>query len=315
MDREHFVFRPGLADDGKPLIDFRTIPLRAILRLEKLPPLASEWDAHEVVGLPNYHRVFGNDKYGNCTIASQAHQTLVFEQFEQGKMIKITDDDVNKEYFRQSKGKDTGLFLTQVMKEWRNTGWVLDGKHYNIYAFAGVDVKDRVQIKYSIQLLNGLIGGMMVFSSDIDQFRRNEPWHLTGNNGSFEGGHAVYGFRYTDSDEVKFIDPAILPVDRQEVCFAQLSKVTRTLSWNDKGMTVMTWGHKQFGDWEFWEARLMQAFAIVDNRNKWMGDKSPVNIQLLDSYLKEITGRSSTGGCCISRMIKELVHKGVHECI
>ena len=49
-DRKNFIFKPGLKDDGRPLIDFRTIPLRAILRLKELPPLPTEWDAHAAVG-------------------------------------------------------------------------------------------------------------------------------------------------------------------------------------------------------------------------------------------------------------------------
>ena len=61
----------------------------------------------------------------------------------------------------------------------------------------------------------------------------------------------------------------------------------------------MTWGEEQFMTWDFWDARVNQAFAVVDNRNKWQGADSPVNVDLNDSYLKEITGNGNDNGGCI----------------
>ena len=49
MDRKNFKFIPGLVDNGKPLVDFRTIPLRAILNIDKLPDLPVGWDAHNAI--------------------------------------------------------------------------------------------------------------------------------------------------------------------------------------------------------------------------------------------------------------------------
>lgn len=261
-DRKNFIFKPGLKDDGIPLVDIRTIPFRAVLRLKELPLLPERHDAHVAVGGVVDNRMFGNNKHGNCVIASQAHQTLTFEKFEQGIILPITDQEVIDEYYRQSGGLDTGLYLTLAMREWRNTGWVAAGKYYDIYAFAGVDLRDISQVKYSIYLLNGVTFGMQVWDTDIEQFQRGEPWHLTGNDGSFRGGHGVDGFKY------------------------------------DEGLTCMTWGEEQSMTWEFWLARVNQAFAVVDNRNKWQGEDSPVDVVRLDGYLKEITGSSGGDSTC-----------------
>ena len=272
MDRKNFIFKPGLANDGKPIIDFRTIPLKAILNYDKLPPLKAECNAQEEAGGLTDNRMFGNDKHGDCVIAAQAHHTLVFERFEQDKLIYITDEEVIQEYYRQSSGIDAGLFLTSAMKEWRNTGWTAAGKHHNIYAFAGAEPIDHVQIKYSIQLLRGIIFGMYIYSTDIDQFRKGEKWHLTGHDGTFEGGHGVYGFKFSSK-------------------------------YNSMG--CLTWANEQSMDWDFWDKRVNQAFAIVDNKNEWMVDTSPLNIEETSRWLKLITGETHKV-CPLCKVIRRL---------
>jgi len=279
-DRKNFIFKPGLKDDGKPLIDFRTIPLRAILRLDKLRelgPLPTEWDAHAAVHGVDDDFMFGNDEYGCCVKSAFAHQTLTFEKFEQGTLIDIARQEVIDEYLRESGGADSGLYLTLAMKDWRNHGLEFGGKTYTIYSYAGVDSKDHQQVKYAIYLLRGVIFGMQVWETDMEQFRNNEPWHLTGNNGSLLGGHGVYGFSY---------------VDTHHDCPHCLT------GWDEDGLTCMTWGEEQSMDWDFWDTRVNQVFAVVDQRNKWQGDDSPVNVELMDSYLREITGNGEVPSEC-----------------
>ena len=309
IDREHFVFIPGLKDGGKPLVDFRTIPLRAVLKLDKLPALPAGWDAHEAVGGVIDNNMFGNDEYGCCVIAAVAHETLTFEVFEQDILIPITTKEVVDEYFRQSHGRDTGLLLTSAMKEWRNTGWIAGGKHYNIHAFAGVEPRDHTQVKYSIFLFNGIIFGMLVFSTDIDQFRKGEPWHLTPHNGAFEGGHGVYGFRYYDEDSISFyLKPGEVP-HGQGTGYANFPLFSKILSWNEKGLWCITWGEEQFMTWDFWDARVNQSFAIIDNRNKWLDPKkSSLNLPLLSEQLELVTGQKQTPVCKISETIRGIFH-------
>jgi len=276
-DRKNFIFKPGLKDDGKPIIDFRTIPLRAILRLKELPPLPTEWDAHAAVGGVQDNFMFGNNQYGDCVKAAFAHFILTLEKFEQGIQIEITDQEVIAEYLRETGGADSGLYATYAMKDWRNHGLEFGGKIYTIYSFAGAEPRDHVAIKYAIYLLRGIFFAMQVFSTDIDQFRKDEYWHLTGHNGTLEGGHGVYGFSYMDA---------------HHDCPHCLT------GWDENGLTCMTWGEKQPMDWGFWDARVNQVFAVVDNRNEWQGADSPVNVDLNDSYLKEITGDGADNPGC-----------------
>ena len=296
-DRKNFIFKPGLKDDGRPLIDFRIIPWRAILRLKELPPLPSEWDAHAAVGGVDDDRMFGNNQYGNCVKAAFAHFILTLEKFEQGTLVDIADQEVIDEYLRETGGADTGLYLTYAMKDWRNHGMVFGGKTYPIYSFAGAEPHDHVAIKYAIYLLRGVIFGMQVFSTDIDQFRRDEPWHITEHSGTLEGGHGVYGFKYND-DSVNFVDRGTELSTKQNSGYAGFPQLYKVLTWAENGLTCMTWGEEQSMDWDFWDSRVNQVFAVVDQRNKWQGDDSPVDVDANDKYLREITGNGEVPSEC-----------------
>jgi len=246
-------------------IDARTIRLSSIIKKELLPPLPSSYDVDEALGGIDNNRMFANDQYGNCVIAAQAHQTFRFEKFEQGTQIDITDQEVIDEYFEQTGGADRGLILLLSLNKWRNAGWPVGGKNYTIYAFASVDWKNHDEVRHCIHLLGGVNLGMRVYQKDIDQFNADEPWHLTGNDGEFRGGHGVYLHVY-EADEL--------------------------------GITCTTWGRQQPMSWEFWDARVDEAYGIVDNRNAWMGEASPLDVELLDYYLEQISGNGGEPQGC-----------------
>jgi len=304
-DRKSIEFKPGLR--LPEIYDIRTIPLRAILRLKELPPLPIQHDAHEAVGSFLDERMFANDQYGCCVISAQAHNTLTFEKFEQDMVIPITDQEVIDEYFRQSGGEDRGLYLSLAMKEWKNRGWDAAGRHYDVYAYASLDKPDHNQVKYSIYLLNGVIFGMQVFETDMEQFKNNEPWHLTGNSGQFLGGHGVYGFGYKDDDSIRFVNP-YAPIVSYEG-YAKFPTMSKALSWSEYGLNCMTWGEEQFMTWEFWDARVNQVYAVVDNRNAWLGKDSPVDVNKLDGYLEEITGETNSGYGCLCPGLSSILQR------
>ena len=259
--------------------DKRTITLSSILREELLPPLPLYYDNQEVLNVDDDF-MFANDQYGDCVKAARAHQTLVFEAYEQKKQILITDQEVVDEYFRETGGPDSGLVLLYSLKDWHNDGWIAGGEHYTIYAFASVDWKDHDQVKHCIHLLGGVNFGMKVYQNDMDQFNTNKPWRLTGDNGAYKGGHGVYLHVYgTDKT----------------------------------GIVCTTWGRQQRMSWEFWDARVDEAYGIVDNRNAWMATSSPVDVQKLDGYLKEITtnGQDPKPGCLFGPLsiIRDLIRR------
>jgi hypothetical protein len=251
-------------------VDKRTIRLKSIIRKELLPPLPEAFNIDDDLGGVEDDNMYANDQYGNCVIAARAHQTLRYEKFEQGTLIPITDQEVIDQYFKESGGLDMGLILLNSLKSWRRDGWIAGGKHYDIYAFASVDWKDHEEVKHCIHLLGGVNFGMMVYAKDLEQFQNGETWELTPNSGSFKGGHGVYLYAY---------------------------------GFDGEGLICMTWGKRQKMTWRFWDARLDEAYGIVDNKNEWMHDTSPVDVEKLQGYLDEITedGGQEPSECPIAR--------------
>jgi hypothetical protein len=269
-----------------PRIDERTIPLSKILKVELLPELPPSYDIDEVLGVSDSF-MFNNSVYGDCVIAARAHQTLRFEKIEQGVQIPILDKEVTDEYFKESDNRDTGLVLLNSLNAWHKTGWKVGDKVYTIYAFASVDWRDHDQVKHAIHLLGGVNFGMQVYQTDVDQFNAGKDWELTGQNGSFRGGHGVYLCAY------KY---------QQNAC------PHCATGWTDDFITCMTWGRRQKMTWAFWDARVDEAYAIVDNKDDWIGD-SPIDVVALDDYLKEITGSSGDNGGCAIPFLGNLIHK------
>lgn len=262
-----------------PIIDNRTIPLSAILIEEKLPALPSSYDVDDAVNGIEDNFTFNNTVYGDCVIAARAHQTLRFEKFEQGTQVEITDQEVIDQYFEETGGEDSGLYLLSSLKDWRKNGWKVGNKIYTIYAFASVDWKNHDEVKHCIHLLGGVNFGMKVYAKDIEQFDAGQDWELTGNNGWYKGGHGVYSYAY---------------------------------GYDKQGLECMTWGVRQKMSWDFWDARIDEAYGIVDNRNDWL-EYSPVDVEKLDGYLKEITKDGEqpeiSCPCPIIRFIVKLFRK------
>src|SRR5262245_36671815 len=98
--RTNNIYKLGKAPARR---DKRNLKLAAILRAPVSLPEEYDFDVlHQGVPTP----VFGNDRFGDCVIAGRAHQTLRFELIEQKKLIPITENDVIKEYFKETGGED-----------------------------------------------------------------------------------------------------------------------------------------------------------------------------------------------------------------
>src|SRR4029079_9610516 len=82
----HKIFKLGKAPAKK---DSRNLKFATLLRATA-PTLPSSYDfdtTHSGIPTP----MFGNDVHGDCVIAGRAHQTLRFEDIEQGSVLMITD--------------------------------------------------------------------------------------------------------------------------------------------------------------------------------------------------------------------------------
>ena len=213
----------------RPVVsDERTIRLSSILKPLLLPALPSNFDNDVALNGIDDEFVYNNSKYGDCVIASRAHHTLRFEKFEQGTQIFISDEEVVNEYFDQSGGLDRGLVLLFSLNDWKNDGWDIGIRHYEVYAYAKVDVDNHNEAKHAIHLLNGLNIGVQIYDKDLTQMDNGEVWDITDDDGSLRGGHGIYIYAY-----------------------------------DEEGLWCMTWGKRQKMTWKWWDYRVDEAYAIM----------------------------------------------------
>jgi hypothetical protein len=257
--------------------DKRNVKLTKILK--KLPLFPNEWIVDSIRPITIPLPMFANDQFGDCVIAGRGHQTYRFEVFEQDKLINITDDDILKEYWKESGGVgekyDHGLVMLDSVKAWRKYGWTVNGNEYFIYAFAQVNQLDIEEVKACIYLLYGGYCGLNLPVSAKEQFSQNKIWDVVSENaapGSW-GGHCVY-----------------------------------VVAYDEEGLTCVTWGKKQKMTWNFFKKYCDEIYGVIDAKDKWLGDKSPLDIPKLEKYLSEITGEipDADKGWFLCRWIKKI---------
>jgi hypothetical protein len=245
----HKLFKLGKAPAKA---DVRNLKLAAILKAP--PKLPKEFDfdlKHTGIPLP----MFANDEFGCCVIAGRAHQTLRFEDLEQGSVITITDDDVTKEYFDETGGADEGLVVLESLKLWRSNGWNAAQQVLKIKAFAQIDQTNHTEFKKAIFLDVGVGIGLSLPKSAQQQIQAGKPWDVVTGPSSKPnswGGHYVFCPGYTK-----------------------------------QGPVCVTWGQKQQMTWAFIDKYCDEAYAIFDDINT-AKLKAAINTTKLESFLSAL---------------------------
>jgi hypothetical protein len=242
----HKLFKLGKAPAKA---DARNLKFAAILKAP--PKLPAEFDfdlKHTGIPLP----MFANDTFGCCVISGRAHQTLRFEDIEQGAVLTISDDEVTNEYFKETGGADNGLVVLDSLKLWRSDGWTAATQLLNVKAFAQINQKNHAEIKKAIFLDVGVGLGLSLPKSAQNQIQTGKPWDVvtgpTSKPNSW-GGHYVLCPGYTK-----------------------------------QGPVCVTWGQKQQITWAFVDKYCDEAYAIFD-AVKTAKLRAALNIKKLDSFL------------------------------
>jgi len=229
--------------------DSRNLMFASILRAP--PPLPAEYDFdvnHKGIPTP----MFGNDHYGDCVTAGRAHQTLRFEKAEQNRLLKITDQDVLKEYFAETGGGDSGLVVLDSLKEWRKHGWRAAGRRYRIKAFAQIDPGVHTQIKRAVYMDVGTGLGLELPDSALTQYFAGKPWEVVRGKAGKPNPHNRH--------------------------YVYMPGYTR------HGPVCVTWGRKLQMSWAFLGKYCDEAYAIIDAIDT-PKKKRAVDVAKLDAFL------------------------------
>jgi hypothetical protein len=212
--------------------DARNLRFAAVLRAPLRLPDEYDFDV-EHRGIPT--PMFKNDDLGDCVIAGRAHQTLRFEDAEQGIVLDISDADVVREYFRETGGRDTGLAVLDSLNQWRRRGWRAAGGQFKIQAFAEIAPRNHREVKRAIFSDVGVGIGLNLPDRALTQFDAGQRWDVGTGRGSAanpDNGHYVHVPGYTRV-----------------------------------GPVCVTWGRKQQMTWAFFDKYCDEAYAIIDAVN------------------------------------------------
>jgi hypothetical protein len=228
--QRHAFFKLGKAPAKADQRNFKFAAL-----LKKAPPPAPPCYDFDVLhpGIPT--PMFANDVHGDCVLAARAHLTLRFEHIEQGSILMISDNDVLKEYFKESGGADDGLVMLDSLNAWRHDGWRAARRKYKIKAFAQITPSHHAEVKAAIYLLTSAYVGLALPKSAQAQMQTGQAWTVvSGASGvpNSWGGHCV-----------------MIP------------------GYNPTGPVCVTWGRKQQMSWAFFDKYCDEAYAIVDDKD------------------------------------------------
>ncbi len=232
--------------------DKRNLKFAAVLKAPIPLPPAYDFDtSHPGIPMP----MFSNDTLGCCVISGRAHQTLRFEDIEQGSVLMIADKDVVTEYKKETGGPDSGLVVLDSLSEWRHRGWKVGNKTYKIQADAELNRGKRDEIRRAIYADVGIGLGVSLPTTAQKEIQTGQPWRTTTGPGSKPGswgGHYIYVPGYT-------------PL----------------------GPVCITWGSKQQMTWAWFDKYCDEAYAIFDANDGFK--KSIVSTAKLASFLGTVS--------------------------
>lgn len=152
--------------------------------------------------------MYRNDQLNDCVIAARAHHTIRLVWDGVHPLLSISDDDVIKEYNKETGGATDGLNLNDSLDQWRDDGWTIGNdptmrkikNHSDSYsieggAFPGTDPtmtlnqqQLQARIFSSIGAQVNLILPEGVGVNNRNSFGPGHPWQDTSDS---DGDHHV----------------------------------------------------------------------------------------------------------------------------
>lgn len=193
---------PDITFQGGRLAPVPTKPrLKLAPFLTGQTPIAPNSQADWVSSVEDWP-MYGNDKAGNCTIATVGHALEIATHYGQGKTVKVSDASVMAKYSALSGydpttgANDTGLVVQDVLNDWVKVG--IEG--HKALAFAQVDLSNADEVRMAIEIFGWVYLGINFPGSAMDQFNAGQPWDVV-KGAKNEGGHAIPAAFY---DQVRY---------------------------------------------------------------------------------------------------------------
>jgi hypothetical protein len=224
--------------------DPRTITAASVLRFEAIqPPSTHGVSAGALRSVP----MFANDRYGDCTYASQGHRIVTQEKSARQREIQLTDEDILTAYSAitgfdpADPSTDNGAYELDVLNYMRRVGMgrERDGTPHTIGAFVKVDHLDHAEVMRA----HYVFGGLKVCAALPISAQDQEVWDVTtGADAEFGswGGHSMYSSGYSP-----------------------------------RGVGVWTWGEYKRMTWAWFDRYVDECYALISEDYLRAGGTTP----------------------------------------
>jgi hypothetical protein len=167
-------------------VDPRTLRLADFIDYSQLPSFPSSYKDSDKIA--NW-KMLGNDRYGDCVVAGETHQEMLFSQLA-GTPWVADETTVIDTYFQLTGGRDIGLNILEYLK-WRRKNNGASSK--KMLGFAAVDWRNPNEVAVAISMFHGILTGILLPNTAKLQSSPNNVWDTVvksgnGTPGSW-GGH------------------------------------------------------------------------------------------------------------------------------
>ncbi len=171
-------------------------------------------------------KMYLNDTYGDCVIASLGHVTGIWHAYEYGQSLIAQDSEIRSAYSTICGPGDNGCNIQQVLDYRKATGITLGGQVHKIDGYAAVDWSNQLLVKVAMNLFGPLTLGINLPSAWANGA---DIWDVT--NSSIVGGHDVPSLGYdaqyvpiaTWASKRRITWAAFMAKDHIEECWCCLS--------------------------------------------------------------------------------------------
>ncbi len=170
------IYKTGLLRGPQPQLHFKSYFLE-----HRLPPIPAVF-GHQHLFPKDGWGMLGNQRIGDCTIASAMHCSMLFNKIV-NQNVRFTDLDAQDDYSAVSGyipgdiTTDGGANMVQVCSYWQKTG--MRDSHNNrhkIVAYLAVDHKYLDRVFAAAYLFDAVKLGVQIPSSAERQFMAGRPW-------------------------------------------------------------------------------------------------------------------------------------------
>lgn len=143
---------------------------------------------------PSLSRMYLNDQYGDCVIASKHHGIGVFTGNDAAAVALATDNEVYQQYQTICGPGDNGCVITEVLDYWKSRGLTASGVKHTIDGYVSVDWRNKLEVQIAIYLFGHLSIGINLPSAWANGASPGGTWDVTATG--IVGGHdvAVVGY-------------------------------------------------------------------------------------------------------------------------